>query len=190
MKQTITFALKSGNTYTRKENGYCFVEANGKKTRCSAASFEMAQKQYEKESAEIADAIEAEAAKEVAVEVKKAKKRSRKSKDVAFKATYVIADDKIADVTLTAKQVDFIKHLPDTDFWQDGLDSTPWTDVLADQIGGQFAGKPMTTGAMISTICEKGLAERRKDKINNRTCTYMELTDLGKLVAKDLGLAD
>lgn len=130
---------------------------------------------------EIEAAIEEEAAKEIAVEVKKAKKRTRKSKDIAYEGY---------SVTLTAKQVDFIRHLPDTCFWENGLNSTPWTDVLAEEIGGQFAGKPMTTGAMISTICEKGLAERAKAKVNGKTATYMELTELGKLVAKDLGLAE
>ena len=91
-------------------------------------------------------------------------------------------------VTLTAKQVDFIRHLPDTNFWENGLDSAVWTDVLADEIGGQFAGKPMTTGAMISTLCEKGLGTRTKEKVNNRTATSFELTNLGKMVAAELGL--
>lgn len=107
------------------------------------------------------------------------KKRVRKSKDIAYDGN---------GVTLTAKQVDFIHHLPDTCFWERGLDSALWTDVLADEIGGQFAGKPMTTGAMISTVCEKGLGIRAKAKINGRTATYFELTNLGKKVAAELGL--
>lgn len=111
------------------------------------------------------------------------KKRTRKSKDVAFAVTV----DGV-ETTLTAKQVDFIRHLPDTCFWEHGLDSTVWTDVLADEIGGQFAGKPMTVGAMISTLCEKGLGVRSKEKINNRTATVFELTGLGKVIAAELGL--
>ena len=127
-----------------------------------------------------------EIAKEMMPKAKKAKK-TRKSKDIAY--TYY-ADDAhtTALFTLTAKQVDFIRHLPDTCFWEKGLDSTPWTDVLCDEIGGQFAGKPMTVGAMISTLCEKGIAYRAKDRINNRTCTYMGLTEIGQAVAIDLGL--
>lgn len=112
---------------------------------------------------------------------KKAKKaaKPRRSKDIAYEGH---------GVTLTAKQVDFIHHLPDTCFWENGLDSTPWTDILADEIGGQFEGKPMTTGAMISTICEKGLATRGKGKVNGKKATYLMLTELGKEVAKELGL--
>lgn len=107
------------------------------------------------------------------------KKRTRKSKDIAYDGN---------GITLTAKQVDFIRHLQDTNFWENGLDSALWTDVLADEIGGQFAGKPMTTGAMISTICEKGLANRATDRVNGRKATFMVLTELGKKVAAELGL--
>lgn len=107
------------------------------------------------------------------------KKSARRSKDIAYDGN---------GITLTAKQVDFIRHLPDTNFWEDGLDSALWTDVLADEIGGQFAGKPMTTGAMISTICEKGLANRATDRVNGRKATFMVLTELGKKVAAELGL--
>ena len=121
--------------------------------------------------------------KEIAKEMAPKKKRTRKSKDIAFTVTV----DGV-EITLTAKQVDFIHHLPDTCFWERGLDSTLWTDVLADEIGGQFAGKPMTVGAMISTICEKGLGIRTKEKVNNRTATYFELTPAGKVVAAKLGL--
>ena len=60
--------------------------------------------------------------------------------------------------------------------------------MLADEIGGQFEGKPMTVGAMISTICEKGLANRANDRINGRKSTFMVLTELGKKVAAELGL--
>lgn len=107
------------------------------------------------------------------------KKRARKSKDIAYEGH---------EVTLTAKQVDFIRHLSDTCFWENGLDSKVWVDCLCDDIKGQFEGKPMTTGAMISTLCEKGLGIRAKEKVNNRTATYFELTPTGKMVATELGL--
>lgn len=103
----------------------------------------------------------------------------RKSKDVAHEAE---------GVTLTAKQVDFIKHLPDTCFWEQGLDSCIWVDCLCDDIGGQFKGKPMTVGAMISTLCEKGIGLRSSEKRDGRKCTTFELTELGKKVAAGLGL--
>lgn len=120
-----------------------------------------------------------EETKQVVEEFAPKKKRTRKSKDIAYDGN---------GITLTAKQVDFIRHLPDTCFWEHGLNSALWTDVLADEIGGQFAGKPMAVGAMISTICEKGLANRATDRINGRKATFMVLTEMGKKVAADLGL--
>lgn len=93
------------------------------------------------------------------------------------------------EISLTEKQVDFIRHLPDSNFWENGLDSALWIDVLCDEIGGQFEGKPMTVGAMISTICEKGLGVRAKERVNKRKCTSFRLTELGKIVAKELGLS-
>ncbi len=105
-------------------------------------------------------------------------KKTRKSKDIA----YTYSENGETVVTLTAKQVDFVKHLPDTCFWENGLDSEIWVDCLCDDIGGQFAGKPMTVGAMISTLCEKGLGFRTKQRVNDHKCTSFGLTDLGKKV--------
>lgn len=114
--------------------------------------------------------------------IRKEKKPSkpRRSKDIAYEGN---------GVTLTAKQVDFIKHLPDTCFWEHGLDSCIWVDCLCDDIGGQFAGKSMTVGAMVSTLCEKGLGARGKDKVDGHKATFFSLTELGKKVAGELGLA-
>lgn len=211
-----TFEL-FGATYTRKANGYCYVQCNGetsKTSRISKAEFGARYAEYaamdmtltDIESEEIAEAMDEISAEQFrgmvekmnreqnerneftniskedvvdAIRSETKKKRVRKSKDIAYDGN---------GVTLTAKQVDFIRHLPDTNFWEHGLDSAVWTDVLADEIGGQFAGKPMTTGAMISTICEKGLAYRATDRINGRKATFMELTELGKKVAAELGL--
>lgn len=109
----------------------------------------------------------------------KKERKPRKSKDVAHEAE---------GVTLTAKQADFIKHLPDTCFWENGLDSCIWVDCLCDDIQGQFEGKPMTVGAMISTLCEKGLGSRGSERRDGRKCTSFQLTTRGKAVAKSLGL--
>ena len=214
----ITFEI-NGATYTRKANGYCYVSyeysERGKIHRIGKTEFEAkyAQFQTEKdmeeaveveitelepregekvyhdepiEQTDIEAAVEKTEESQTTEEIKQIakefapKKRTRKSKDIAYDGN---------GITLTSKQVDFIRHLPDTYFWENGLDSALWTDVLADEIGGQFAGKPMTTGAMISTICEKGLAIRATDRINGRKATFMELTELGKKVAAELGLA-
>ena len=112
-------------------------------------------------------------------------KRIRRSKDIAWAGDGIVAPH---TVTLTSKQVDFIKHIPDTCFYENGLDSTPWCDVLADEIGGQFEDKPMTVGAMISTLREKGIIYVGADRINGKKAKYFGFTEVGKKVAADLGL--
>lgn len=180
----ITFEI-NGATYIRKANGYCYVSyeysESGKVHRIGKDEFEAKYSQFQMESAIEAteESVTTEETQQIAKEFAPKKKRTRKSKDIAYDGN---------GVTLTAKQVDFIRHLPDTCFWENGLDSALWTDVLADEIGGQFAGKPMTTGAMISTLCEKGLGVRSKERVNNRTATAFKLTGLGKVIAAELGL--
>lgn len=124
------------------------------------------------------DRKEAQDKKEREKKIRKERKAKAAKKNAAF--TYTINGEVI--VTLTEKQVDFVKHLPDTYFWEDGLDSCIWVDCLCDDIGGQFAGKPMTVGAMVSTLCEKGLAVRSKNRVNGKKCTGFALTPLGKQV--------
>lgn len=126
---------------------------------------------------------EAEAVEEIVREHKPEAKAKRTKKNAAFRM-----DIGGTEITLTEKQVDFIQHLPDTCFWENGLDSCIWVDCLCDEIGGQFENKPMTVGAMISTICEKGLGTRGTDRRNGRKCTCFALTEMGKKVAKELGL--
>ena len=166
MTNAFTF---NGNEYSRNENGYCYKFNSDKKVRISKAEFEQA---YNDAKAEAEKAKKADT------------KKSRKSKDVAF--TY--SENGVAIVTLTAKQVEFIQHIPDTNFYENGLESTPWIDVLADEIGGQFAGKPMTVGAMISTIREKGLIEVDVMKVNGKKAKFFVFTELGKDIARALGL--
>lgn len=114
-------------------------------------------------------------------EAKKEKKaaKPRRSKDIAYEGN---------GVTLTTKQVDFIRHLPDTHFWEMGLHSVIWVDTLCDDIGGQFAEKPMTVGAMISTLCEKKLGFRTRDTSRKGKPIAFSLTELGMKVAGELGL--
>ena len=186
----ITFAL-NGATYESTATGRFFcTPLNGKKTRIGKLAYEAAYNQYIAEGLENQIAIEDENPElgytgTVKPEVKpKAKKpRTKKVQEGGFEY-----DDNGTKITLTAKQVDFFKHLPDTDFWENGVDSIIWTDSLCDEIGGQFASKPMTVGAMISTICEKGLGSRVMDCRDGRKCTQFALTELGKKIATALGL--
>jgi hypothetical protein len=91
-------------------------------------------------------------------------------------------------VILTPAQVEFFKHMPDTHFWENGLDSALWIDVLCDEIGGMFAGKPMTVGAMISTLREKKMLTVGVGRMNGKKAKFLELTELGKRAAKEIGL--
>lgn len=91
-------------------------------------------------------------------------------------------------IGITEKQKDFMEHLKDTNLWEHGLESSLWVSVLCDEIGGQFKGKPLSVGAMISTLREKGLIgvgvgtmimDDRKKKTK-----YMWLTEAGKKMAR------
>ena len=132
--------------------------------------------QIEEEIPGIEDA-EAELEKNIRKEKKTSK--PRRSKDIAHESN---------GVTLTAKQVDFIRHISDTNFYEHGLESLVWCDVLADEIGGQFANKPMTVGAMISTLREKSLIYVATDRVNGKKVKYFGFTEAGKEIAKELGL--
>lgn len=177
---------------TNSTGSHCYLRPNGSNMRrISKDEYQriVAEDKDERDRQEAIESIVTEEAERHVAEVlaeEKPKKKKRTPKSVGFRKTY----DAYAgiEVILTEKQVDFIRHLPDTCFWEDGVYSTIWTECLCDDIGGQFAGKPMTVGAMISTICEKGLGTRGKQRVNGRKSTYFALTELGQLVAKDLGL--
>lgn len=211
------YTFNLGNeTYIDNGNGYYFIEKEGKKHRISKATYEEAYdasnffdqtcfESFEDLGAEdeivraesnmdnadeptvinefgcveCRDCTMTNKTKAPKVTEKKEAKKPRKSKDIKFKSEE-------HDITLTAKQVDFIKHLPDTEFWE-GLDSQIWVDCLCDEIGGQFAAKPMTVGAMISTLCEKGLGSRATERRDGKKCTSFALTELGRKIVTELG---
>lgn len=112
-------------------------------------------------------------------------RKPRKSKDVVFEHE---------GITLTAKQADFLRELSAAgDATLGNCRTGWWTDCLCDAIGGQFQDKPMAVGAMISTLCEKGLGERSKeqrDQGNGRTrkVTGFNLTENGREVWEAMGL--
>lgn len=197
----ITEIEVEGIRYTSTRPGYYYKRVDGKNIRIPKSEWEQAFDEYIQTMQDNAEAdeqwdIEAEVEARKDAEDKKDReteenfnkketKKARKSKDIAHS---YYNEDTNAVITLTAKQVDFIKHLPDTSFWEQGLDSCPWCDVLAEEIGGQFAGKPMTVGAMISTLREKNLLTVGRDTSRQGKPKFMQLTDMGKQVAKELGL--
>lgn len=116
------------------------------------------------------EASDAELERNIRNEQKKPARKPRKSKDIAYEGN---------GVTLTAKQVDFLRELQKTEAYREDEDDMVIEDITI-TIGGQFEDKPMTVGAMISTLCEKNLGTRIKAKVGNRTMTLFGLTPNGK----------
>ena len=123
----------------------------------------------------------AEAHKMLKAEKPKTKKaaKPRRSKDVAFEM-----DTIEGHITLTAKQVQFLKLLPKTCFWEEGVESTLWCDCIAEGIGWN----PMSVGAMISTLREKKLVTVAKDTSREGNPKCMTFTAVGQVIAEKLGL--
>lgn len=196
--KAITFEV-SGTTYNSNEKGNRFYKTIGtQKVRISEAEWLSAMEKFnelkvaeyeastdlweaeadaEKQAREDKVAADAKQAEEAVA--KKTKKKSKKN--VAF--TFEDADD---TVTLTEKQVKFIKLLPRDDFYERGLDSELWIDVLCDTLADEF--NPMALGAMVSTLREKHLISVGVQKVNGKKCKFFGFTELGKRVASELGL--
>lgn len=201
-----TFTLSNGTIFVRQPNGYCFMTTpEGKRTRIGKADFNAAYVQFDEEQgremslvpeeemeaaiAKVEESEQTEEGKKIAKAMKDGKKSTRKPRRVKGSETIAVeTPNGTVEVSLTPKQIDFIRHLPDTNFWENGLDSAIWVDVLCDEIGGQFEGKPMTVGAMISTLCEKHLGMRSRNKVNGHMATSFQLSPMGQLVAAKLGV--
>lgn len=176
----IDFEL-NGIKYTTTRPNYYYKKQDGKQVRIPKAEFDEAWEQAGMAEQQAREEKQAKSDKQAEQAVNKEKKQAkpRRSKDIAYEGH---------GVTLTAKQVDFINHMPDTCFYEHGLDSLLWCDVLAEEIGGQFADKPMTVGAMISTLREKSVIFVARDIEREGKPKYIGFTELGKNIAKDLGL--
>lgn len=158
-------------------------EATGSLTEATEAHSEAETAENTPDNSNATESL-GEATENVPAEKKaeKTTKKARKSKDTFHTSTAV------PGLTLTAKQTSFMLHLSDTCFWEEGLDSVIWVDCLCDDIQGEFAGKPMTVGAMISTLCEKKLGVRATERRDGKKCTSFALTELGKKIAEEVGL--
>lgn len=191
----ITFEI-NGTIYNSNEKGNRFYKTIGtQKVRIGEAEWNEAFDAYtsnieppavdeweaeadaEKKAREDKVAADAKQAEEAVA--KKTKKKSKKN--VAF--TFEDAD---GITTLTEKQVKFIRLLPRDDFYERGLDSELWIDVLCDTLADEF--NPMALGAMVSTLREKHLISVGTQKVNGKKCKFFGFTELGKRVARELGL--
>lgn len=165
-------------TYIRNtETNYCFSITDNKKHRISRKVFdEMYDRAIDDKEQIMFDEIYEQKKQAAEVSDREAEKRVvKKRKRVSATAqTITLADNK--EVILTEKQVDFLRHLPDSADWENDVDSVLWIDTLCDDIGGQFENKPMVVGAMVSTLCEKGIIIR----VNEEKHSPFQLTDLGK----------
>lgn len=112
--------------------------------------------------------------------VSKEMKKTRRSKDVAFEYCPNGTDT----ITLTTRQVQFLKLLPKTSFWEEGVESTLWCDCIAEDIDWN----PMSVGAMISTLREKKLMTVAKDTSRKGNPKCMTFTAVGRVIAEKLGL--
>lgn len=91
---------------------------------------------------------------------------------------------------LTDKQLFFLDNMRYDCFYEHGMESALWVDVLVDTFSDMAGGgmNPMTCGAMVSTLRERGILSVGYDKREKKTVKFITLTELGKEVMKYHGL--
>lgn len=188
-----TFTFNNA-TYTTNGKGYYYKEDQNGKIRIKATEFEEAferaceeRKNEEaiQEATENAQkSTENTNATKSPTTSKSTKKSKRKPKKNAFFTAVV--DDGATEITLTEKQVIFIETIPNDDFYQNGLESGIWIDNFCDTISDTM--NPMAVGAMVSTLREKNLIRVGESRMNGKKCRFFEFTELGKIVAQQIGL--
>lgn len=197
MDNRTTFTL-NGITYSINEKGNRFYKTfeNGQKVRIGEAEWLTAMDAYNAECdshlpnwTEVNE-WEAEADAEKKAREKKQEKDAKTAEEAVAKKIKKRAKKNVAfefeGTTLTEKQVKFLRLLPNDDFFENGLESTLWIDVLCDTLAGEF--NPMALGAMVSTLREKDLIYVAEERVNGRKCKYFGFTEDGKQVARELGL--
>ena len=194
-----TFTL-NGLHYSRDEkNGYCYKTVeyeveNGKKhrqtTRIGKSEFNDALQQHDDlEDAKMREAIERLVQDKETEEMRRIQKemakKNRRTKKVQVGGMEFTGGG--VDIILTPKQVQFIRLLPDTQHWSEGVDSTLWINVLCDELDDKMG--PMTIGAMVSTLREKHLLEVTVGSYDKKKAKAFRFTNTGKAVVfKVLGI--
>ena len=195
-----TTSTLNGLRYTRDEkNGYCYKTVeyeieNGKMhsqtTRIGKSEFNKAMQEHDDmEDAKMREAIERlvqdQETEEIRQIQKEMTKKSRRAKKVQVGGMEFTEGG--VDTILTPKQVQFIRLLPDTQHWSEGVDSTLWINVLCDELDDKMG--PMTIGAMVSTLREKHLLEVTVGSYGEKKAKAFRFTNTGKAVVfKVLGL--
>lgn len=188
-----------GIGYNTNEKGNRFFKIEDEKTtRIGKAEYEAAFEQYTNDIGDVElefdeDAAIREARKEMeeasdhAAEEAVNHPRKKSSRSLRKAAHRVVVDGQ--EIGLTEKHVTFLESLPKCSYWDRGLDSSVWVFALTDT-----GMAPMTVGAMVSTLREKGLLRVMLGEVENmngrtRREKYVELTETGKKVAEALGIA-
>lgn len=175
-----------GYNQNAKGNRFFKVDKDGKLVRISRSDYEIAyetymdnaeQEMYNKEQ-ELREKKNRESDKIAEDSVNRPQKAKR-----TRAATSVVDLGKIK-VALTEKQVAFMMSLPLSKDWKN-VDSTIHIQDLGMDLGGEFAEKPMTVGAMVTTLREKGVIFVTKGGRKERS---FNLTDVGVKVAIKMGL--
>lgn len=164
----------NGVRYTNTRPNYYYKKEDGKQIRIGKAEWDVAWEQSGEAERAAREAEAAKSDKEAEKKMNKKSAKPRRSKDIAWEG---------CGVTLTAKQVNFLKELPNADIF-DGYENGVWCDDIASGLGWN----PMTIGAMISTLREKKLAGVDVQKVNGRKCKALIFTDLGMSVIAEMGL--
>lgn len=196
--------FKLGNvTYTMNDrSGYCYRTENGKTRRISKNEFNKTVKKYNEHTEdEMIERLVEEMENEEVARIQRemtddmtsiAKKVAKKVPErIPHKNKVQVGGMEFTeggvDIILTPKQVQFIRLLPDTQHWNEGVDSTLWINVLCDELDDKMG--PMTIGAMVSTLREKHLLEVTVGSYDKKKAKAFRFTNTGKAVVfKVLGI--
>lgn len=87
-------------------------------------------------------------------------------------------------VMLTPKQLEFMERLSECPGW----DGNPTGEYNASEYAQELSDtmNPMSVGAVLTTLREKGLMTTEKKRVGAISCCYFRLTDIGTKVYKEL----
>jgi len=175
-----------GYNQNAKGNRFFKIDADGNTVRIARSEYEIAYETYmdnaEQEMYDEEQETRAKKGRESDKIAEDSVNRPKKAKRT--RATTSVVDLGKIKVALTEKQIAFMMALPLSKDWKN-VDSEIHIMDLGMDLGGEFAEKPMTVGAMITTLREKGIIFVTKGSRKERS---FNLTDVGVKVAIEMGL--
>lgn len=92
-------------------------------------------------------------------------------------------------IVLTPKQVEFMERLEEYENWDnDNYGKWLYGDLYAECLSDTMS--PMSVGAMITTLREKGIIRTERDHVDGRRVCKFQLTELGMLVYSRICVKD